>query len=245
MAEKTAAGLVAWCRQNIGMPYWYCSQGQKPTAAWLEEKIRQYPKKWNPARIAKARSEVGRFARCFDCVGLIKGYLWVQPDGRIRCSAKHDKTADGMRAVSSPQPIATLPEIPGVLAFMDGHVGVYVGGGRVIESYGFKNVADRPLGAQRWTTWGRCPYIEYPDTIPAEDAEGLKIGDSVRIKADAVYYYPGGVKIPGWLKGQVKTVDQVLVGGRAETRGGEQCVLLDRNGINSWISTKNVERVEQ
>jgi hypothetical protein len=178
-------------------------------------------------------------------VGLIKGYLWAQPDGKMKYSAKQDKTADGMRAVSDPQPIATLPEIPGVLVFMPGHVGVYIGGRRVIEAYGFKRVEERPISAQRWTSWGRCPYIEYPDTIPAEDADGLKIGDHVRVKADAAYYYPGGVKIPGWLKGQVKTVGQVLVGGRAEVRGGEQCVLLDRNGINSWVSIKNVEKVKQ
>ena len=58
-------------------------------------------------------------------------------------------------------------------------------------------------------------------------------------------YYPGGVKIPGWLKGQIKTVDQVLAGGRAEVRGGERCVLLDIRGINSWISIKNLEVVNK
>ena len=72
-------------------------------------------------------------------------------------------TADGLRAVSDPRAIATLPEIPGVLVFMPKHVGVYIGGGRVIECYGFKNVAERPISAQKWTHWGKCPWIEYPD----------------------------------------------------------------------------------
>jgi cell wall-associated NlpC family hydrolase len=84
-----------------------------------------------------------------------KGNLWAQPDGKIKYSAKQDKTADGMRAVSDPQPIATLPEIPGVLVFMPGHVGVYIGCGRVIEAYGFKRVEERPISAQRWTSWGQ------------------------------------------------------------------------------------------
>jgi len=163
METKTASGLVAWCMENLGMPYWYCSQGQRPTLQWLEEKIRQYPpskypKIWTSTRIAKARGEAGRFARCFDCVGLIKGYLWVQPSGGLRYNAAQDKSADGMRAVSNPQPMSTLTETPGVLVFLPGHVGVYIGGGRVIEAYGFMNVANRPLSAQRWTSWGRCVH---------------------------------------------------------------------------------------
>jgi cell wall-associated NlpC family hydrolase len=160
MASKTAAGLVAWCKENLGMPYWYCSQGQRPTLEWLQQKIRQYPNMWTPARIAKAKTEAGRFPRCFDCVGLIKGYLWVQPSGGLKYNAAQDKSADGMRAVSNPQPMSALPETPGVLVFMPGHVGVYIGGGRVIECYGFMNVANRPLSAQRWTFWGRCPFIQ-------------------------------------------------------------------------------------
>lgn len=32
--------------------------------------------------------------------------------------------------------IATMPDVPGVLVFMSGHVGVYIGGGEVIEARG-------------------------------------------------------------------------------------------------------------
>jgi hypothetical protein len=207
---------------------------------------------WTPQRIAKARTEAGRFPRCFDCVGLIKGYLWLQPGGALRYIATQDKTADGMRAASSPQPLSTLPEVPGVLVFMPGHVGVYIGGGRVIECYGFRNVANRPLSAQRWTSWGRCPYIQYPDAPkhekpvprPAEATESIMPGDRVRVKTNALYYYPGGTKVPDWLKGQVKTVDQVLRAGRTEMRGGERCVLLG-DGIDTWISVENINKVKE
>ena len=181
MAEKTAAGLVAWCRENLGMPYWYCSQGQRPTLEWLDSRIKFAPKMWTPQRIAKAKSEAGRFPRCFDCVGLIKGYLWTQPSGALKYNAAQDKTADGLRALSNPQPIAALPEIPGALVFCPGHVGVYLGGGRVIECYGFQNVADRPLSAQKWTHWGKCPWIGYADAPAPETpprAYTVKPGDS-------------------------------------------------------------------
>ena len=94
-------------------------------------------------------------------------------------------------------------------------------------------------------------FIQYTDTpaqdkpvqAPTEAAEGFMLGDRVRVKTNALYYYPGGVKIPGWLKGQVKTVDQVLLAGRPEMRGGERCVLIDAKGVNSWISVKNIEKV--
>jgi len=169
------------------MPYWYCSQGQRPTNEWLDSRIKAAPKMWTQARIAKARGEAGRYARCFDCVGLIKGYLWIQPDGSLKMSAKQDKTADGMRAASNPQPISTLPEIPGVLVFCSGHVGVYIGNGRVIEAYGFKNVANRPLSAQKWTTWGKCPFILYP-TAPAQQkpAQRPTGGDTGVLEIDAI-----------------------------------------------------------
>jgi len=240
MAEKTAAGLVAWCKENLGMPYWYACFGQKPTAALLDQKIRQYPKMWTPARIAKARSEIGKFPRCFDCVNLIKGYIWARPDGSLKYNASQDVNANGMRLRSGAKPISTLPEIPGVLVFMTGHVGVYIGGGRVIECYGFKNVADRPLSAQKWTYWGRCPWVEYPAT-PAPDnpvqapTEGLQIGDRVRVKQTGIPYYPGIANIPAWVGGQVYTVDSTHA-----VKGGRQCVRLKE--INTFCAVENLEK---
>jgi murein DD-endopeptidase MepM/ murein hydrolase activator NlpD len=75
--------------------------------------------------------------------------------------------------------------------------------------------------------------------------EALQIGDRVRIKTNALHYYPGGSRVPNWLKGEIKTVDQVLRAGRAEVRGGEQCVLLEADGLNSWMSIKNVDKVKE
>jgi len=247
MAEKTAAGLVAWCKENVGMPYWYRRQGQKPTSAWLEKEARDRPDIWKPTRLTKARSEAGKYARCFDCVGLIKGYLWdVQPGGAWKYIAAQDKTADGMRAISNPQPVKTLPEIPGVLVFCSGHVGVYIGGGRVIECYGFKNVANRPLSAQKWTHWGKCPYIRYPAEKPAVPTLAdlrVKPGDRVRIKDGTTNYWPGGPKMPtaAWFwKNPVFTVEKISADGKnPEIKGGEPCVLLG-DGNNTWCAIKNL-----
>ena len=253
MEQKTSAGLVAWCRQNEGMPYWYAMCGWPATREWLDKKIAQYPpnkypKLWTPTRIAKARTEAGKFPRAFDCVGLIKGYLWVQPNGAIKYSAAQDVSADGMLAKCKEKgPIKTLPEIPGLLVFCPGHVGVYIGGGRVIEAYGFKNVENRPLSAQKWTTWGSCPYIQYPDTPapdkppqgPTEDTGGFKMGDRVRVKQTGIPYYPGINKIPAWVGDNVYTVGSAQPIGR----GGKQCVLLSE--IKTWCDIGNLEKVKE
>jgi len=253
--EKTAAGLVAWCKENLDCPYWYCSQGQEPTAKWLQEKIDQSRGMWTAARIEKAKTEIGQYPRCFDCVGLIKGYLWLQPSGTIKPSAKQDVTADGMRAVSSPQSITTLPEIPGTLVFLSGLVGVYIGDGRVIEAYNFKNVADRPLSAQKWTHWGKCPWITYAETGTGNNGYiHPKAGDYVRFKDGFTTYYPGGPGLPASVKtGDPHVVTKVPPESKPVIYGGAKCVLLGKRvnlttgkedaGVNTWTAVDFLERV--
>ena len=58
--------------------------------------------------------------------------------------------------------IAKMPEIPGILVFMDGHVGVYIGNGYVIEARGHVfGVVKTALKDRPWKNWGYCPYIIY------------------------------------------------------------------------------------
>ena len=56
-----------------------------------------------------------------------------------------------------------MPEMPGILVFKKGHVGVYVGNKKVIEARGFNyGVVETSLGKRGWTQWVKCPWIQYP-----------------------------------------------------------------------------------
>ena len=59
-------------------------------------------------------------------------------------------------------PISTIPEIPGLAVWMDGHIGVYIGNGEVIEAMGTQfGVCKTRLDSKAWTCWLKVPYINY------------------------------------------------------------------------------------
>lgn len=104
--------------------------------------------------------------RTADCVGLIKGYGWYDTEsGKIAVSSNgmQDVTADGMFVAAKEKgPINTMPEILGLAVWHEGHIGIYIGGGEVIEAMGTKyGVVKTQLKNGRWTHWLKVPYIKY------------------------------------------------------------------------------------
>lgn len=173
MAAKTNTGLVAYAKAQLGKPYWYGTFGQEGTAALLTSKARQYPSMYTAARLANCRRQYG--VKVHDCVGLIKGYLWCDSpeDETPKYNAAQDKSANGMyNACKERGKIATMPDIIGLLVFMEGHVGVYIGGGYVIEARGFSSgVVKTKLAGRGWTKWGKCPYITYTSAAASNSAD--------------------------------------------------------------------------
>jgi hypothetical protein len=84
-------------------------------------------------------------------------------------------SANGLRnACKVKGEMSTMPEVPGLLVFYNGHKGVYVGNGEVVEARGRKygvyktKLADRP-----WTSWGYAPDIDYEE--PAKKTVTLEL----------------------------------------------------------------------
>lgn len=60
---------------------------------------------------------------------------------------------------------------------MPGHVGVYIGNGKVVEARGHDyGVVETNLVDRGWTQWGKCPYIEYnPETKELTREEKIQL----------------------------------------------------------------------
>lgn len=102
----------------------------------------------------------------FDCIGLIKAYEWLDEDtGNITYQANGfpDKGADAtFHSAYISGTINTIPEVPGLAVWMDGHIGVYVGQGDVIEARGNEyGVVITKLSERPWTHWLQLPSITY------------------------------------------------------------------------------------
>lgn len=110
--------------------------------------------------------------RTSDCVGLIKGYGWYNEEsGTIKygTNGMADVTADGMfSAATEKGPINTMPDIPGLAVWHQGHIGVYIGNGYVIHAANtYDGVIKTPITSSGWTHWLKVPYINYIEETEA------------------------------------------------------------------------------
>ena len=163
---KNADDLVAYVTHawESGWGYVWGTFGQTLTESLLESKIRQYPDGVGSYESVIRSKWLG--GRTADCVGLIKGYGWLDTDSmsiRYGTNGMPDIGADAMyRNAAVKGPIGTIPEVPGLAVWKSGHIGVYIGGGEVIEAMGTNyGVVKTQLTDRNWTTWLEIPYIQY------------------------------------------------------------------------------------
>lgn len=145
--------------------YIYGTYGQKLTSSLVESKIKQYPSFYrNSTRIKNARNAVGKYAYAYDCVGLIKCYLFGG-FGNVKYNSKYDLSANGMyNKCTEKGKISSIPNIKGLLVWMDGHIGVYDGEKYTYEctvSGGTFRIIKTIAKTRGWTNWGKCAYIKY------------------------------------------------------------------------------------
>lgn len=178
---KTAKGLVEYAKAQLGRPYWYGTFGQEGIKALYDQKKKQYPKQYE---WEYAPGVAGK--KVHDCVGLIKGYLWCSSpeDMKPVYNAAQDKSANAMyTACKTKGEIDTMPDVPGLLVFYEGHVGIYIGGGEVVECRSRRyGVVKTKLKERPWTKWGYCPYITYEQQkMVSIELPVLKKGDKSEV----------------------------------------------------------------
>lgn len=160
--SKTNLGLVAYAKAQLGKPYWYGCFGNISTKELYSAKKRQYPQQY---QWSCPVNQLG--IRVHDCIGLVKGYLWSDAvNSAPKYNASQDVSANGMLDKCAVKgSISSMPDIPGILVFLPGHVGVYIGDGYVIEAKGHAyGVVKTKLAGRGWKSWGKCPWITYEST---------------------------------------------------------------------------------
>ena len=163
---KNNLDLVLWAENaaDKGWGYVYGTYGTVLDNSLLDSKITQYPEEvgGNEDFIR----ENWLWKRTADCVGLIKGYSWYDTETQktlLVSNGMPDIGADTMYENATEKgTIDTIPEIPGLAVWKEGHIGVYIGGGKVVEAYGTTTgVIRSELADGGWSHWLKIPYINY------------------------------------------------------------------------------------
>lgn len=163
---KNAADLVTYAVHawESGWGYVWGTYGSVLTDSLFEYKLEQYPEGVGNYEDFIRNNWLG--GRTTDCVGLIKGYGWLDPESMsigYGTNGMPDYGANQMYySASESGTIDTIPEIPGLAVWHDGHIGVYIGNGYVIEAMGTKyGVVKTELEGRGWTHWLKVEYINY------------------------------------------------------------------------------------
>ena len=178
---KNNLDLVQWAIEahSSGWGYVWGTYGHVLTRSYYEAKLAQYPEGVGNYADFILANWLGK--RTADCVGLVKGYCWFDPEAQSIGYA-----VNGMPDIATEQmiewcdekgSISTMPEIPGLLLWMDGHVGIYIGDGYAIEAMGTRyGVVKTQVAGRGWAKWGKIPCIEYieetEETEPTDPGVG-------------------------------------------------------------------------
>jgi len=167
----TAAGLVDFVTGQVGQVYVWGGHGQYNLT---DSQIRRMDTSHANAQrsidfIKKLKAKGVTTYRCFDCSGLISRYLYDL--GLVPSKRNCNHLAGMCGEIHTPASVSALEAAlrPGDLVFRRNsekyyHVGVYIGGGQVVEAKGRDDgVVQRRLdagGGSYWNRWGRLGLLD-------------------------------------------------------------------------------------
>ncbi len=159
--DLVAYSVSAW---ENGWGYVWGTCGWILTDSLFQSKLAQYPEGVGNYEDFIRENWLG--GRTTDCVGLIKGYGWLDIESMsvgYAINGMPDVGADGMYYNATVKgDMSSMPDTPGLAVWHEGHIGVYIGNGEVIEAMGTKyGVVKTQLSERSWTAWLEVPYITY------------------------------------------------------------------------------------
>ena len=161
--------------------YWYGCVGYKCSETLYEKKKKQYPTHYTSNRTDQYKKDIAANRACVDCIGLLKSYMWTKDPYAFLESDKTATTIQNVyKANNMPDASAnsyfntakkegmawgtidTIPEIIGLAVTFNGHIGYYIGNGKVVEARGFNyGVVTTNLKSRPWKNWYKIPCLNY------------------------------------------------------------------------------------
>lgn len=171
--------------------YWYGTCGYECTESLLTRKSKQYPSHYGSSRTSGYKADIADGKMCADCVGVIKSFFWKGGDlnGKNVYQSNNcpDRSANGLFGMCEETgKINTIPDIPGLVVWRSGHIGVYVGNGYTVELKGFSyDCVKQKVEKGTWTHWGKLPasMLTYVDgDVEVTKPVTYKLGDRLPLK---------------------------------------------------------------
>lgn len=150
--------------------------GAPVTDKLIAGKSKQIPAWYTPTKQSQLRKLIGKGYFAFDCVNLLKGILWgwtgdanaTYGGAKYKSNGVPDTNADGMIKLCNDVSNDFSRIDVGEAVWMPGHIGVYIGSGKVVECTPkwYNKVQITNLSARGWSKHGKLPYIKYEEAIP-------------------------------------------------------------------------------
>lgn len=182
MNNKELAQKALNVARNYNTAYVWGTFGLVANGANMQRMINQYSK--NTKYLNKARQIYGN-GYFFDCVGLIKGLLWGWCGNPNKTYGGAGYASNGVPDISADQMITQCKDVStdfskivvGAAVWLPGHIGIYVGDGKVVEATpSFNNGVQitacgniggiSGLNTRKWTKHGKIPWVSYSAVTP-------------------------------------------------------------------------------